>query len=150
MPSTRAVLDTNVLVSALLFSTGGTSWLRGAWRSKSLLPLASRKTTQELLRVLCYPKFRLTEQGQNDLLADYLPWCETVAVPTRLPIPACRDPADRPFLELALAGRAEMLITGDRDLLALASTFSVPILSPNAARDVGGWRTDGGNRTTTR
>lgn len=139
MSSTRAVLDTNVLVSALLFSTAGVSWLRDAWRSKSLLPLASRETTQELLRVLCYPKFSLTEQERNDLLADYLPWCETVAVPTPLPIPACRDPADRPFLELALAGRAEMLITGDRDLLALASTFPVPILSPNAARDSGGW-----------
>jgi len=74
-------------------------------------------------------------------LADYLPWCETVDVSELPDTPACRDPADRPFLELALAARADALITGDDDLLVLAPAFPVPILSPNAARDLVGVRT---------
>ena len=127
----RVVLDTNVLVSALVFHTGSLSWIRGAWQSKRILPLAGRATTQELIRVFAYPRFRLSPDECTDLLADYLPWCETVAV-SDLPmeIPRCRDPSDRAFLELAPAGHADALISGDADLLALADSFPVPILAP--------------------
>ena len=90
----------------------------------------------ELLRVLSYPKFRLTAGEQEDLIADYLPWCETVVVSQPPAVPACRDPADRPFLELALQCRADALVTGDEDLLALASVFPVPILTPSATRNL--------------
>ena len=82
-----------------------------------------------------YPKFRLTGNEREDLLSDYLPWCETVIVSQPPAVPECRDSSDRPFLELALAGQADALVTGDGDLLALASVFSVPILTPNATRD---------------
>ena len=89
-----------------------------------------------MIRVLAYPKFRLNEDGQADLLADYLPWCETVVVPDPPPdVPRCRDPSDRPFLELAVAGRADALVTGDGDLLALAAGFSIPVLAPAAVKD---------------
>jgi len=135
MTGLRLVLDTNVLLSALLFPTGSLSWLRHAWQSEAFLPLASRDTTAELLRVLHYPKFRLTGDEREDLLADYLPWCETVIVSKPPAVPECRDSADKPCLELALAGKADALVTGDDDLLALASVFSVPILTANATRD---------------
>ena len=130
----RVVLDTNVLLSALLFPAGSLSWLRRAWQSASMVPLASRDTTTELIRVLSYPKFRLTDAERDDLLADYLPWCESVVVSNPPPVPSCRDPADRPFLELALVGQADALVTGDDDLLSLASGFSIPILTARAAR----------------
>ena len=131
MTSPRLVLDTNVALSALLFHTGALSWLRGAWRSDRLRPLASRDTTVELIRVVAYPKFRLTADERRDLLDDYLPYCETVTLPDSPPVvPECREPFDRPFLELALAGRADALITGDADILALVESFAVPILSP--------------------
>ncbi|MDD9993722.1 MAG: putative toxin-antitoxin system toxin component, PIN family [Rhodospirillales bacterium] len=133
MTPVRPVLDTNVLVSALLFHFSVLSWLRGAWRSGRIRPLAGRQTTAELIRVLAYPKFALSDEERQDLLDDYLPFCETVAVPEPPPtVPECRDPFDRPFLELALAGRADALVTGDADILALAKAFSVPILSPAA------------------
>lgn len=132
----RMVLDTNVLVSALLFPAGQLSWLREAWQSEAIVLLASSDTTRELIRVLAYPKFRLTTDERDDLLADYLPWCETVDVSELPDTPACRDPSDRPFLELALAGSADALITGDYDLLVLAPVFRVPILSPSTARDL--------------
>ena len=129
----RAVMDTNVLLSALLFPVR--SWLRDAWQSDRIVPLASRVTMAELLRVLHYPKFRLTAADREDLLADYLPWVESVVVSAPPPVPRCRDPKDRPFLELALAGRAEALITGDGDLQDLASCFAVPILAPSVVKD---------------
>lgn len=131
MTPPRLVLDTNVLLSALLFRNTALSWLRIAWQSEAIRPLVSRDTVAELLRVLCYPKFRLDAAERDDLLADILPWCETVIIPTRPPaVPDCRDPFDRPFLDLALAGRADALVTGDRDLLAVADAFPVPILTP--------------------
>ena len=127
----RVVLDTNVLVSALVLHAGSLSCLRGAWQSKRILPLASRGTAEELIRVFAYPRFRLSPDERTDLLADYLPWCETVAVSdSPMEIPRCRDPSDRAFLELALAGHADALISGDADLLVLADSFPVPILAP--------------------
>jgi len=127
----RVVLDTNVLVSALLFSRGQVSWLRPAWQDGGLRPLVSKATATELLRVLQYPKFRLTTAERDDLLADVLPFCETVTLddpPAN--VPSCRDPHDTKFLELALAGGADALVTGDADLLALAPAFAVPIVTP--------------------
>lgn len=131
MTQVRTVLDTSVLVSVLVFPAGALSWMRGAWRLGRILPLASRTTAAELIRVLAYPKFELTAGEQRDLIDDYLPFCESVVIPSPPPaVPLCRDPLDRPFLELALAGGAEVLVTGDDDLLALAEEFAVPIRSP--------------------
>ena len=135
MKQPRIVLDTNVLLSALLFHTGRLSWLRAAWQADSVCPLVSRETTDELIRVLSYPKFALDGVEREALLADYLPWCETVVVSGSLTIPQCRDPFDRPFLELALAARADALVTGDKDLLALAAASPVPILTPSVFRE---------------
>lgn len=135
MTPPRLVLDTNVLLAALLFPAGTASWLRTAWQAGRVQPLVSRETATELLRVLTYPKFGLTAEERQDLLDDYLPCCETVAVPDPPPaVPQCRDPFDVPFLELALAARADALISGNADLLALADSFAVPILSPAALR----------------
>ena len=134
MTPLRAVLDTNVLVSALLFPAGSATWLRKMWRSRAIVPLVSRETASELIRVLGYPKFDLTRDEQEDLLADHLPYCESVVVEEPLTLPDCRDPFDRPFLALAVAGEADALVTGDADLLALASGFAVPILTPDAFR----------------
>ena len=114
---------------------GSTSWLRAAWQSETVRPLASRETTTELIRVLAYPKFRLGKDERDDLLADYLPWCEIVVVRDMSAIPDCRDRHDRIFLTLALAGRADALVTGDGDLLALAPVFPIPIISPATFRE---------------
>ena len=132
----RLVLDTSVLLSALLFPAGAVSWIRTAWRAGRIRPLASRDTTAEFLRVLTYPKFGLTAVERQDLLDDYLPCCETVVIPNPPPsVPECRDPFDRPFMELALAGRADAFVTGDPDLLALADSFAIPILTPADLRE---------------
>jgi len=129
----RVVLDTNVVLSALLFGSGTSGALRRAWQDGDILPLVCTATAQELVRVLTYPKFRLTQNEQQELLADYLPYASVVRMPKVLPtVPACRDEFDLPFLQLALAGKAALLVSGDKDLLALNGTFAIPIITPAA------------------
>ena len=128
------VLDTNVVLSALLFGAGPAGRVRAGWQAARFVPLASTATAQELVRVLGYPKFRLSPAEQEELLADWLPGGEVVRMPDPPPpVPACRDPFDRPFLQLAIAGRARVLVTGDRDLLTLAGTRGLcPVMTVDA------------------
>lgn len=126
----RVVLDTNVALSALVFAQGRLGALRTAWQHARCRPLLSQATAAELMRALAYPKFKLSADEQRELLADYLPYCTTVRMPARPPrTPPCRDPFDLPFLQLALTGKADYLVTGDRDLLSLAREFSCTIIS---------------------
>ncbi len=130
-PAPRVVFDTNVVVSALIFKAGRVPPVRAVWRSRRATPLVSRATTTELLRVLAYPKFKLAVEEINELLHDFLPFAEVVAIPEPAPrTPRCRDPKDLPFLELAIAAGADALVTGDLDLLALSDKLPVPVLSP--------------------
>lgn len=130
MRSIRAVIDTNILVSALIFNGGKVGVFRQLWQDNQFQPLVSKSTVTELIRVLAYPKFKLTLAEQQDLLADYVPFCETIEMPIELPkIPACRDPYDEQFLYLAIFGRADYLVTGDQDLLSLADFFDCPIVT---------------------
>lgn len=120
----RVVLDTNVVLSALVFGGGQSGRLRLGWQQGAYVPLVSTATAQELVRVLCYPKFRLSKSDQNELLADYLPYTQTVRIPhPPPPVPPCRDPLDLPFMQLAIVGKAPFLVSGDKDLLALADAF---------------------------
>src|SRR5687767_9885935 len=97
----RVVLDTNVVLSALLFTQGRLAPLRPAWQQARFQPLASATTIAELIRALTYPKFALSHDEQQELLGDYLPYCVAVRMPARAPkTPACKDPADIAFLQL--------------------------------------------------
>ena len=120
----RVVLDTNVVLSALVFGGGQAGQLRRAWQAGAFVPLVSAVTVQELVRVLAYPKFALARAEQDELLADFLPYAQTVRIPQPPPpVPDCRDPLDVPFLQLAVAGQAQRLVSGDKDLLAVAQAF---------------------------
>jgi putative PIN family toxin of toxin-antitoxin system len=125
--SYRIVLDTNCIISALIFSRQKMSWLRHNWQSGAIIPLVSKETASELLRVLAYPKFKLTKTEQLLLLADFLPYAETVTsleVPVDLPV--IRDTADQKFITLAVVGKADALVTGDNGLLVLKDLFKTP------------------------
>lgn len=127
----RAVLDTNVVVSALLFS-GPPSRLISAWQSGRLRPVVSAPILDEYIRVLAYPKFKLTNTEIRGLLEEELiPFIETVtAVPTN--IPDLRDPDDAKFIACAVAVGVRWLVSGDDDLLNLHHVESVDILSVTA------------------
>jgi putative PIN family toxin of toxin-antitoxin system len=129
----RVVLDTNLVLSALVFAHGRVAALRDAWKNSVFEPLISTPTADELIRELVYPKFKLDPAEQNELLADYLPWCRTVSIPDKPPrTPPCRDPFDIPFLQLAVVGKADFLATGDADLLSIKAKTGFRIVTAEA------------------
>lgn len=123
----RVVLDTNCVISALLFSKPKLAWLRHSWQNGDITPLASKDTVSELIRVFSYPKFKLTKAEQELLLADFLPYVATVrieSIPANLP--QISNKADQMFLIVAEVGKAEILVTGDADILAIKPIFHAP------------------------
>jgi putative PIN family toxin of toxin-antitoxin system len=131
--SARVVFDTTTVLSALLFPSGRLAWLRQHWREGECTPLISRATAAELTRVLTYPKFSLSVEDRRELLADYLPYCVVAEINQTCNL-LCRDPKDQPFLDLAESGNADVLVTGDNDLLVLAGQTRFAIESPEVYR----------------
>ena len=131
--NSRVVFDTNTVVSALLFTGGRLAWLVTHWQEGNCVPLISRMTAAEMARVLGYPKFRLSSEDRLELLGDYLPYCETIEPIEQCPV-VCRDAKDQMFLDLAQSGHADVLLSGDQDLLALAVQTSFLIETPEAYR----------------
>ena len=126
----RVVLDTNVVLSALLFEGGRLAWIRREWMGGGIRPVVCRETTEELIRALAYPKFRLDRDDREELLGDYLPYVEAVEnVEGVGKLPRCADPADQVFLQLAEAAGVDFLVTGDRALLGLKGKVRFGILS---------------------
>jgi len=129
----RVVFDTATVVPALVFADGRLAWLRSHWSGGDCVPLISSLTAAELTRVLAYSKFQLSIDDRRELLADYLPFCEVIPATRRCKI-LCRDAKDQPFLDLAESGKAECLVSGDRDLLVLAGKAPFVIETPEAYR----------------
>jgi putative PIN family toxin of toxin-antitoxin system len=129
----RVVFDTNVVLSALLFTRGRLSWLVRHWQARDCEPLVSHETAAELTRILAYPKFQLTAEEQLEALASYIPFCEAVEVAKSCSV-LCRDATDQALLDLAHSGRADILVTGDRDLLALTGQTAFVIETPDVYR----------------
>lgn len=129
----KVVLDTNTVLSALLFNQTKLSQLRTLWQSGKITPLGSKASISELIRVLNYPKFKLSSSEQQSFMDEYLPYIQTISnVEKMADTSICRDINDVMFLELALAGKADNLITGDKDLLAVQQKFSFQIITPAA------------------
>ncbi len=126
----RVVLDTNVLISALLF-TGISSDLVPLWQKATITVLLSREILDEYLRVLAYPKFQLSEGEIKSLIEEeLLPFVQVIKPGTRIRVVE-RDPSDNKFLECAVAGKADVLISGDKALLAIRHYRRVRIQTPS-------------------
>ena len=125
------VIDTNVVISALLF--GGTPGrLIALWKTKRIIPHLSKPIIDEYLRVLAYPKFQLSADEIHYLLhQEILPWFEIVTHPAG-PLIITADPSDDMFIRCAEAAKAKTLISGDRHLLSLKSYGDITILSPGS------------------
>ena len=129
----KAVLDTNVIVSALLFE-GETSRLTDHWKQGRLILILSPAIFAEMVRVLIYPKFRLEEEEIKILLEEeILPYAEIINLKSKRKRYA-RDPQDDKFVHAALAGSADLIISGDRHLLELKDS-PVPIKSVREVLD---------------
>ena len=117
----RLVIDTNALVSALLFR-GTASRLHAHWKSGSFTLLVNHDILLEYARVLAYPKFRLSEMAVSALLeTEVLGWCEVIEVSQGPAV--CVDSSDDKFLWCAREGKADALVSGDQDLLDLAPSW---------------------------
>jgi len=127
----RVVIDTNALISRLLAPQ---SVVASAIRKAvdSCVVIASEATLAELLAVLGKAKFDsyITSMERQDFFKEYLSIIEII--PVAASIKACRDPDDDKFLDIAVQGDADYLITGDSDLLDLHPFMGVHILSPSA------------------
>lgn len=122
-------MDTNVLVSALLFK-GEMSVIHTLWKKGLLKPLISRQIYEEIGRVLFYPKFKLSRKEIEAIFTEeILPFFDTVE-PNKEIHGVCRDSDDDKFLSCAISGRAGFIISGDNDLLALRRYLSVAIITP--------------------
>ena len=126
----RFVVDTNVLISHLLMPdyTPGKA-LKCALHKGELL--VSDDTLTELAEVINRPKFDkyLSSQDRKKFFEVLAPLC--IRVEIIRPVHACRDPNDDKFLEVAINGSADFILSGDSDLLALHPFHDIPILSPS-------------------
>lgn len=125
MAGLRVVLDTNVLVSGLAYPSSVPGRIVAAWRQGGLGVVLSRYILDEFVRVLPrLPRVQITPAEIRDL-ADSFMFIADVVEPQGTDL---RDPADQPVLLALIASKADYLVTGDKDLLALAGRY--PIVTP--------------------
>ena len=122
------VVDTNVLVSALVFKQKPEQVVSKIFQSG--LFLFSDDTLEELIDVLGRPKF--SKYISAEIVHDYIGLLDnfSIFVKPSQKITVCRDPKDNMLLELAVAGQADYIITGDQDLLELNPFRNIQIVKP--------------------
>ncbi|RPJ57270.1 MAG: putative toxin-antitoxin system toxin component, PIN family [Dehalococcoidia bacterium] len=131
----RVVLDTNVLLSALLFG-GNLARMVGLWKEGRIAPVFSRETFQEFSAALKYPKFSLSKDEIKTIIEEeILPYCDVTDV-TEDTEGVCSDPDDDKFISCAISASADFLVSGDKALIALKKYKSVRILKPSDFLDL--------------
>lgn len=128
----RAVIDTNVLVSAVILPTSAIGTVLRLMRHDRFTPLYCHETIEELARVLARPrlrtKYHVDERDIRTVLDLVLLRGTAIELAERVTV--CRDPKDDVFLSLALSGSADFIVSGDNDLLSLHSFRGIPIITP--------------------
>ena len=130
MSGLRVVMDTNVLVSGLAFPDSTPGRIMELWGQGSVAVVLSRYILDEMVRVL--PHMPRNKRGRDEIraLADSFIRLAEVVEPDDFVEERLRDPADQQILGTLRASNADYLITGDKDLLALADAY--PIVTPAA------------------
>ncbi len=124
----RVVLDTNVLVSALIFK-GALSRLVELWRKGEMIPVISKETFEELTTVLQYPKFSLSKDEIKSVIEhEILPYFEVIEV-VKAVKGVCRDPGDDKFISCALSASADCIVSGDKDFCDVRQYKTVKIIN---------------------
>ena len=119
----RVVIDTSVALPVLTREAPQDHWLVGLWKSRRIIPLTNSETMRELAEKIreASPTARefQAQRYVRKTLNHYSLWCETVPLTVVPGAPVCRDPDDQMFVELAIAGRADLLIARDDDFLVM-------------------------------
>jgi len=125
----RVVLDTSVIISALLFR-GDLSRMVTLWQRGRITPVISKETFDELVTVLKYPTFSLSSDEVKALMEnEILPFFEIVESDKGFR-GVCRDPDDDKFISCAISARARYIVSGDKDLSELKKYKTVKIITP--------------------
>lgn len=124
---TVVVLDTALVLAALFQNEGPAARLRQAWQAARVVPLLSAATAQELLAALAFRRFRLTASEREELLGDLLPFARVVQVG-----PGGGGKTVSALLQLALAGRADQLVSDDGLLRREAQKQGLTASTPQA------------------
>lgn len=125
----KVVLDTNIIVSALLFH-GELSGLVRLWKNGTFIPVVSKDTFDEFRAVLHYPKFSLTAPEIDALLKEeILPYIKVVDLTATI-TGICSDPHDDKFLSCAVSASADYIVTGDRQFRSLKEFQAIKIVTP--------------------
>ena len=131
----RAVIDTNVLMSGLLWR-GSPHALLEHVRAGTLVMVSSPALLDELADVIRRAKFNAilvrSKTAPERALAEVRRLAEVIDPPP-LPAPVCRDPDDDRVLALALAAKVDLIVSGDKDLLSLSRFQGIPIVAPTEA-----------------
>ena len=126
---TRIVADTNVLVSIL--AAKSLKPLLTLWETEKFKLVFSKETFQELDWVLKRPKFdRWASLEKRELFIKSLAGVSEEVRPT-LKLNDCRDADDNIFLECAVTGKVDYIVSGDSDLLVLNPYHGIQIISPS-------------------
>lgn len=129
----RAVIDTNVLVSAIILPKSKLGEIFPHIRSSLIVPLYHSNTLAELVRVLgsrrIQKSFQLTS-ADIDVAVELMVRHGELIVPTDH-FALCRDAKDDVFLDIAFAGQAEVIVSGDQDLLVLHPFGNISIIKPH-------------------
>lgn len=130
----RVVLDTNVIISAMI-SLAGKPKRCVVWSIENCEVVTSQDLIEELREKLDSPRLaRLCMPGEPDTTVEALAILTRIVTPAPIE-PACRDPDDDLVLATAVAGMADVVVTGDQDLLVLDPFRGIRILTPAAFLD---------------
>lgn len=135
----RAVLDANVFVSAVLSSKGVPAQILTAWRANRFHLVTSEAILQEIDRVLHYPKIGERHRWTKDEIKVFVGDLARLAIRAsgeRTLRVISRDPSDNRYLECAIQGDAEYLVSGDQHLLQLGAYQKIRIVTPRDFLDV--------------
>jgi putative PIN family toxin of toxin-antitoxin system len=125
--SLRVVLDTNIVLSALLFR-GRLSEIADLWKADRIVPLISEETFREFRAVLEYPKFRLTKGEIKTIIEEeMLPFFEIVEITDEVR-GVCKDPDDDKFISCAVSASADIIATGDKALPVVDTYKTIKII----------------------
>ncbi len=124
----RVVLDTNVLISSILFE-GELAPIVDLWKRGRIVPVFSKETFNEFRAVLEYPKFKLTESEIRSIVEEeVLPFFEIVETTPKVH-EVCKDPDDDKIVACALSASADFIVSGDKGLCDLAAYGRTKIIS---------------------
>jgi len=124
------VLDTNIIVSAIIFKRE-VSTLMALWHNEAIKPVITKGIFDEILAVLEYPKFKLTQQERDYIInEEIIPFFDVIE-DNHPDISICIDKDDNKFISCALSAKAKYIISGDKELLEIKKYHDIHIISFN-------------------